>query len=867
MDANHSSPPSRGRSGAQDAAGGTEGAAERVVELVAGDFLLTLNPVDGSQIEPCPPSRRPISPRRFPEMADVFSGPTHPPLLEREEERERLTRLIGRGRSVRLTGPSGTGRTALLAAVARECTDLAPDGVIRLSGHRRTATDLKHELYAAIHLAGGYRPGPVELHTALREIGAVVIIDDIEFGGTALDELLDSTPECAYLISATPQTPAPTGESRMEEVFLAGISRTGCLELLEQLVERPLTDAETDWAADLWFGCEGLPLRFVQAGTLLRQRDHQIGGLDAPSLSAIHSPALALVTDGGLTGGAREILRVAFALGGELPGLGQLPALTADNDAATAHALLVDSGLITRTGDNYRLAAGVAEDLAGAGFAEGAAGRTLTAAQHYSWWLGQHSPATVAARDGGGEDGGTAAEIAAETGVLLAVVQEAQRAGHGAAVSALARTAAPLLAATLRWSAWERVLRTGQEAARAEGLVADQAFFHHELGVLAICQGQADRARSELEASIALRSVLADSGGAHAGRRALALAEDLSRPVLPPGAAGAPALPAGAAGTGTTASAAVPDDHAMAEEQAQMPGPEDVTELLEPVSGPFPDPGAAYEGRRAGLKGLAVAGTRRNAVAAGAGALLIAVLGAVVTLGLTSQDAEAPTDDTLPGPTLSETDGEGLDGATGETSDSSTSRPPSDSADPTESEDTEGETESPDTGTDTSGTTGTAGAPGGTSGSGGSSSSSSSSGGGSTGDTTATPSPSGSPTSSSGSSSTGGSSSTTTGGSGDSGGTSTGSTGPTQGTTTGTDQGTTTGADQGTTTGTDEGTTTGTDAGADGGADAGADGGADGGADAGADGGTDEGTDGGPTATASPSPDPTESVGSPLTLA
>ncbi|SFD50212.1 ATP-binding protein [Streptomyces aidingensis] len=859
MDANHSSPQSRGRSGAQDAPEETEGAAERVVELVAGDFLLTLNPVDGSQIEPCPPSRRPISPRRFPEIADVFSGPAHPPLLEREEERERLTRLIGRGRSVRLTGPSGTGRTALLAAVARECGDLAPDGVIRLSGHRRTLTDLKHELYAAIHLAGGYRPGPAELHTALREIGAVVIVDDIEFGGSALDELLDATPECAYLISATPGTPAPAGESRMEEVFLAGISRTGCLELLEQLVERPLTDAEADWAADLWFACEGLPLRFVQAGTLLRQRDHQIGGLDAPALATIRSPALSLVTDGGLTEAAREMLRVAFALGGELPGLNQLPALTADNDAATAQALLADAGLITRSGDNYRLAAGVAEDLAGAGFAEGAAGRALTAAQHYTWWLGQLSPAAVAARDDSGEDGGgVAAEIAAETGVLLAVVQAAQRAGHGSAVSALARTAAGLLAATLRWSAWERVLRTGQEAARAAGLVADQAYFHHELGVLAICQGQPDRARAELEASIALRSVLADNGGVHAGRRALVLAEDLSRPALPAGTSGAArpaALPPGTGGADGAAPGAEPT--------GGTPGAEDVTELLEPVHGPFPgpdaDPDAADGGRRPGLKGLAVTGTRRNAAAAGAGALLLAVLGAVVTLGLTSQDAEAPTDDTLPGPTLTDPDDDAQDdGMTGDASDSSTSRPPSDTAEPSESEETtDGETagsDDSDGGTATTGTSGTSGGTGGGSTDGGSSStagSSSSTSGGSDSGSTSTPTPPGTPTTGS---------PTTTGGSGDPGGTGTGSDGGTDaGADGGTDEGADGGTDEGAGGGTDAGADGGTDAGADGGTDEGADGGTDEGADGGADGGTDEGSEGGTTVSSGPSPDPTDS--------
>ncbi|MBK3547950.1 ATP-binding protein, partial [Streptomyces sp. MBT60] len=126
----------------------------RVVQLTAGDLLLTVNPVDGSEVEAIPPGSGPEAPvRRTPaERADheragappVPAGPPAPqlPLLERQEERERLVRLLARGRSVRLTGQPGSGRTALLDAVASDCADLAPDGVVRLNGRGRTGADL-----------------------------------------------------------------------------------------------------------------------------------------------------------------------------------------------------------------------------------------------------------------------------------------------------------------------------------------------------------------------------------------------------------------------------------------------------------------------------------------------------------------------------------------------------------------------------------------------------------------------------------------------------------------------------------------------------------------------------------------------------
>ncbi|MEU5610209.1 ATP-binding protein, partial [Streptomyces sparsogenes] len=44
--------------------GGTASTPVRTVRLVSGDFLLTVNPVDGSEIEPCPPGERPARPER-----------------------------------------------------------------------------------------------------------------------------------------------------------------------------------------------------------------------------------------------------------------------------------------------------------------------------------------------------------------------------------------------------------------------------------------------------------------------------------------------------------------------------------------------------------------------------------------------------------------------------------------------------------------------------------------------------------------------------------------------------------------------------------------------------------------------------------
>ncbi len=673
-------------------------ALARTVQLVSGDFLLTVNPVDGSEIEVCPPAERPGTPGRLSEAErtdtaraarpPVPPGPNDsaPALLARDDERERLVRLLARGRSVRLTGPAGSGRSSLLDLVAEDCAGLAPDGVVRLSGFHRTADDLLHDLFYAVHRAPLYRPDREELLDRLREVGAVVVLDDAEFGGAALDELLAATPECAFVLGAGPDVPAPSADSAVEEVLLTGLDRSDGVALLERAAGRTLTEDEANWAGDLWFESEGLPLRFVQAGALLRRRDRLRAGADAvdefgvfadalpaddtpfdaaesdevplPSLGEAAAPAPLLASR--LSASARATLEFAVALGGEVPHQAHLPALVGDTHADAALGELADCGLVSPVGSRYRLAAGVLAQLEGAGYADDVRERALAAGRHYAWWAGHPSvtPERVCAE---------ADAVLAALAVLVPATVPPGPDEESPAVR-LARAAAPAFAAGLHWSAWERALRSGSEASRLAGDVAEQAYFHHELGVLALCSGQLDRARAELEASIGLRGALSDKRGAVAGRRALALVADRTGDTPGPSGAlnafgaggaggGAPLVGAGF-GFGPTAGEEVPDarHEESASPSAGVPAP------FPPLQPPpqFPTLVSSREdtarpsrktGTGTGVKSFA----RRNLVAAGAGALLVAVLGTVVTLGATSEnDATDPSEQVGVNPSASQ---------------------------------------------------------------------------------------------------------------------------------------------------------------------------------------------------------------------
>ncbi|MGI5340077.1 hypothetical protein ACQEVS_23125 [Streptomyces sp. CA-181903] len=333
---------------------------------------------------------------------------------------------------------------------------------------------------------------------------------------------------------------------------------------------------------------------------------------------------------------------------------------------------LFDDGLITVVGAHYRVAAGVAGQLSGTDWSEGAAERVLAAARHYAWWAGHPSV--------------TPERIAAEADVVLAALAALVTSGapgHPAAAVLLARTAAPAFAGALHWSAWERGLRHGQEAARLAGEVGEEAYFHHELGVLALCTGNLGRARAELEASTGLRGVLADKRGAVASRRALALVADRSRPAptpapVPVGRPGGPAVrpPAPAGGPRGSAGEEVPA--ARSEQSAAPPaGPVPFTTDPDRVStaaihrvpapragagaGAPPAGGKRPGGPQAWVQKLMAGGGRRNLAAAGAGVVLAAVLGTVVSLGTSAGGGEQGSGDqdaVKPDRSASQQDGE-----------------------------------------------------------------------------------------------------------------------------------------------------------------------------------------------------------------
>lgn len=426
-------------------------------------------------------------------------------------------------------------------------------------------------------------------------------------------------------------------------MFLGGLDRSSGLELLERTVGRVLTEEESNWAGDLWFESEGLPLRFMQAGALLRQRDRlqanedvfddfgvfqdapvdapfeAAGGNDVPLPSLAEGAAPAALLASRLSASARATLRFAMALDGEVPHQTHLPALVDDTHADAALAELAGCALVSRS-------------------APATGSRPVCRPS----WRSPDTPTGSRSRPAprpSTTPGGPGIPRSLRSGSAPRPTPFSPRSPSWSR-SPRPRSTSRTRASPCSWPARPRprspgtaLERLGAGAAgrrrglRLAGEVGEQAYFHHELGILALCGGSLDRARAELESSIGLRGALADKRGTVAGRRALALVADRSGAVLPGGR--------------TAAGEEVPD--ARHEESASPPGGVPAAFAL---PAPALEPSTLVTNRvepglpvkRVGVGSRLVSGTRRNLVAAGAGALLAAVLGTVVTLGATSNN-------------------------------------------------------------------------------------------------------------------------------------------------------------------------------------------------------------------------------------
>jgi len=423
---------------------------------------------------------------------------------------------LGYGRPVGLHGRCGCGKSTLLRHVAARATAaFGVPGVYLQLGEHDDVDDIVQRVIGRLYALD--RPAKLtveECAELLAGTGAVVALDDVpveRFGPQRVARLLQALSGCRIVLGSTD----PIIDRRGTSLAVPGLSDNAALEAVAGALGRPLDGAERPAVQRLITAVHGRPLALRQAAALVAVDRH--GFADLADIAERDAGELDRLAEQALEAPERRLLAVLTVTAGTL-----LPdeVLETIGDVQRVDEAL---GALRRRGLADRH-----EDRFGLPICQAASYRRLLY-RHFDLATAVRDIVSYcAARDPSGE------QCRSAVGAMLALLEYAAERGNWPAVASLARLAQQVLILAGRWHAAGRALELGRQAADAIGDLAAQAFFAHQQGTLALCQGDLSTAHWQLSQALKLREQLGDSAGAQVTRNNLTLAVPSPPPASQP---------------------------------------------------------------------------------------------------------------------------------------------------------------------------------------------------------------------------------------------------------------------------------------------------------------------------------------------
>lgn len=438
--------------------------------------------------------------------------------VDRESEVCTVTEALQKQPAVDLYGPAGAGKTTLLRILARQEPALVtafPAGIVYHSAQGEGVEELLLALYDLFYeRPPTFKPSEAQIQQALREVRALILLDDVKLPRGELDKLRNAAPACTFFLVTVERCLWGEGET----LGLAGLPAAEALLLIERALGRSLTPEECPIASELCDILEGRPLHLLQAVALVEESGYPWSEVvqrlktRAPELSLI-AQLLATLPEPEL-----RVLAVLAAVDGAPFPEQHLAPLTGLSDVQPVLASLVRRGLLQAHSPRYTLTGVLAQALHQAWDLTGWVERALV---YFSGWAEAQRAAP------------RRLEEAADT--ILSLLGGAVQAQRWDAVLRLGRAIEPTLVLSGRWEAWGRLLRWLQQAAQALGEAGVETWVLHQLGTRALCAGDAATAQAALSQALQLRLAARDRAGAEITRHNLEL-------LLGPGASRKPSV-------------------------------------------------------------------------------------------------------------------------------------------------------------------------------------------------------------------------------------------------------------------------------------------------------------------------------------
>lgn len=436
-------------------------------------------------------------------------GRDFPSLIGRDDAvAAALDALEGR-RSVATFGVDGIGKSVLLRHLARRADTGFSHGVALIPSGGMLWQDIGNEVVKAFFNASlPIYLGPTQLRSVLSGLDALVLLDDVD-AGAKVDQLFAQMENASFVVAGPERLLA--GESRA--IRLDSLDAAGTAALIRETLVNlgELADVDPDAASEIGLALGGHPGRIIRT-----VEDAHGRGVDVPGLVAelrVGVQAATATSLGRLGPTDHAVVNAVAALDGAPAGpdhvAAVVPAATADDVEG-----LIGRRVLRAASPPVRLDPDVAAVVSDGADSDEIRSRFI---DHFADWATS--------------DDVSAADIAAESRAIVTLLEWAERTGRVRAAHALAIATESGFALAGRWATWAQVTGYRLRAAEALGLRADAAIALNQMGIQALAEDSAPRAR---EAFVRAHQLALEANAPIVAETAARNIEIIDLPVIPP---------------------------------------------------------------------------------------------------------------------------------------------------------------------------------------------------------------------------------------------------------------------------------------------------------------------------------------------
>lgn len=418
---------------------------------------------------------------------------TFPSLLSRTAEITNIKSAITNSMPITLFGENGIGKTSLLRYISHLTeTKRFNDGVIYIIANGEERGDLLQQIFDSFYTSSqNQKPTDAQLREDLKNIQALIILDDLTLKREDTAFLLDAVPNSTFIFASTERSLWGEGQP----IGLDGLPENDALQLFERELGRNLKDDEKESAAQI---CKILlyhPLRILQTASMIRE-----DGLSIPQAFAMltktrtQSPVLeATLTKTNET--QKKILSLLAVAGGFALTREHLQKLAGSLNFDADMNPLLAQGFVSANGASFSLSAEAVASLVRmwdlSGWEDALIG-------HLSNWL-QTAPQDIL--------------FDQMANTLFYLIQRAGEKKQWKHVVIIGRKLEQIYALKKKWEGWLKILNLLRMAANALKDKLLEGWVTHQLGSRAMCLGSKVQASELLNQALNIRKAIGDKPG------------------------------------------------------------------------------------------------------------------------------------------------------------------------------------------------------------------------------------------------------------------------------------------------------------------------------------------------------------------